>query len=48
MRITHSRNPKVFEYRIGNNILEDAKSHPYLGVDITNTGVTTGVGGGAL
>ena len=36
MRITHVRNPKIFDYKLGECILEETNSHPYLGVNITN------------
>ena len=36
MRITHNRNPKIFNYKLGECILESTNSHPYLGVCITN------------
>ncbi|KAJ8042793.1 RNA-directed DNA polymerase from mobile element jockey [Holothuria leucospilota] len=36
MRITHSRNPKLFHYTLDKDILESTASHTYLGVDISN------------
>ncbi|KAJ8044189.1 hypothetical protein HOLleu_11578 [Holothuria leucospilota] len=36
MRITHSRNPKLFNYTLDKDILESTASHTYLGVDISN------------
>ena len=36
MRITHNRNPKIFNYKLGECILETTNSHPYLGVCITS------------
>jgi hypothetical protein len=36
MRITHVRNPKMFNYKLGSCILEETNSHAYLGVSITN------------
>ncbi|KAJ8019460.1 hypothetical protein HOLleu_41071 [Holothuria leucospilota] len=36
MRITHSRNPKLFNYSLDKDILESTASHTYLGVDISN------------
>ena len=36
MRITYVRNPKIFDYKLGECILEETNSHPYLGVNITN------------
>ena len=37
MRITHAKNPKLFDYVLGNDILESTDCHTYLGVDISNT-----------
>ena len=37
MRITHSRNPKFFNYTLDNDVLESTDCHTYLGVDISNT-----------
>ena len=36
MRISHSRAPKLFDYRLGTDILVETHCHPYLGVDISN------------
>jgi hypothetical protein len=36
MRITHVRNPKIFQYTLGGIILEETKCHTYLGVHITD------------
>ncbi|KAJ8038699.1 hypothetical protein HOLleu_16195 [Holothuria leucospilota] len=36
MRITHSRNPKLFNYTLDKDILESTASHTYLGDDISN------------
>ena len=36
MRITHARNPKVFNYTLGDHPLEVTNCHPYLGVDLSN------------
>ena len=36
MRITHNRNPKIFNYKLGECILETTNSHPYLSVCITS------------
>lgn len=36
MRLTHKRSPKIFEYTLGNSILQSTDSHPYLGVTITH------------
>ena len=37
MRLTHSRNPKICNYKLGQTTLETTSSYPYLGVDITNS-----------
>ncbi|XP_072018459.1 uncharacterized protein [Amphiura filiformis] len=36
MRLTHSRNPKHFEYKLGDSVLNETDGHPYLGVFITS------------
>ena len=36
MRLTHTRNPKMFNYKLGEHTLEETNCHPYLGVDISN------------
>jgi hypothetical protein len=36
MRLTHARSPKHFDYKLGNNILNETDGHPYLGVQITS------------
>ena len=36
MRITHTRNPKIFAYKLGNHLLQETTSHPYLGITISN------------
>ena len=36
MRITHARNLKVFDYKLGDHILEEVSNYPYLGVNISN------------
>jgi hypothetical protein len=36
MRLTHARSPKHFDYKLGNNILNETDGHPYLGIHITN------------
>ncbi|KAJ8029679.1 hypothetical protein HOLleu_29131 [Holothuria leucospilota] len=36
MRITHSRNPKLFNYTLDKDILVSTAPHTYLGVDISN------------
>ena len=36
MRISHARSTKMFNYKLGESILEETKCHPYLGVEISN------------
>ena len=36
MRLTHAKNPKLFNYKLGETILQDTKSHSYLGVTLTS------------
>lgn len=36
MRLTHARSPKFFNYKLGDSILQQTDSHPYLGVTITS------------
>ncbi len=36
LRITHKTNPITASYKLGNEILQDTKSHSYLGEEITN------------
>ena len=36
MRLTHSRSPKHFNYKLGSSILKETDGHHYLGVYITN------------
>lgn len=36
MRLTHSKKPKLYDYKLGDSILQETKSHSYLGVTITN------------
>ena len=36
MRLTHARNTKLFDYKLGECILDETDSHAYLGVNITN------------
>ena len=36
MRITHKRKPILNQYTMGGHILEEVKSHPYLGVELSS------------
>ena len=36
MRITHSKNPTTYDYKLGTTSLQETTSHTYLGFDITN------------
>ena len=36
LRVTHSRSPQVFAYKLNNTVLKEADSHTYLGVDISS------------
>ena len=36
MRLTHSKKPKLYDYKLGDSILQETKSHSYLGVTLTN------------
>jgi hypothetical protein len=36
MRLTHARTTKMFNYKLGESVLAETQSHPYLGVDISN------------
>ena len=36
MRLTHAKKQKVFNYKLGESILQETKSHSYLGVTLTS------------
>ena len=36
MRLTHSRSPKEYRYRLGESILSEVSGHPYLGIHISS------------
>ena len=36
MRLTHAKSTKMYNYQLGDTILQETKSHPYLGVTISN------------
>ena len=36
MKLTHSKNPSTYDYKLGTTSLQETTNHTYLGVDITN------------
>ena len=36
MRFSHARNPKVYSYKINDSVLQETKSHSYLGVTLAS------------